>query len=227
MGIQERKEREKEQRREEILDAAQEVFFRKGLLPATMDEIAERAELSKATLYLYYRSKEDLYLAVAIRGLGILEGSFQQIVDKALTPVTTLRRLTIALDDFFEENRDYSRLFAFFQTPEFRNDVSPDLRESALSANHRIWALATGVLRRGIEDGVVRNDIDPTELAIIGWSSATALMVRIDTELEKWREELGVDLRKTLRLSTRLFLQAALTEEGRRQLAQEDALSAA
>ena len=57
MGIHERKEREKEHRRDEILNAAQKVFFEKGLQSATMDEIAEAAELSKGTLYLYYGSK--------------------------------------------------------------------------------------------------------------------------------------------------------------------------
>jgi TetR/AcrR family transcriptional regulator len=68
MGITERKEREKEHRKEEIIDAAQKVFFEKGLLLTTMDEIAEIAELSKGTLYLYYKSKENLYLAVMMRG---------------------------------------------------------------------------------------------------------------------------------------------------------------
>ncbi|MEO8168159.1 MAG: helix-turn-helix domain-containing protein, partial [bacterium] len=60
MGIIERKEREKEHRREDIIAAAQKIFFEKGLPSATMDEIAEAAELSKGTLYLYYKSKEDL-----------------------------------------------------------------------------------------------------------------------------------------------------------------------
>ena len=71
MGIAERKEREKEYRKESILDAAQKVFFEKGLHLSTMDEIAETAELAKGTLYLYYHSKEDLYLAVLLRGLSI------------------------------------------------------------------------------------------------------------------------------------------------------------
>ena len=60
MGIAERKEREKEHRRNTILDAAEEVFFSKGINLATMDEVAERAELSKGTLYLYFKNKEEL-----------------------------------------------------------------------------------------------------------------------------------------------------------------------
>ncbi len=225
MGIHERKEREKEQRREEILTAAQEVFFRKGLVPATMDEIAEKAELSKATLYLYYKRKEDLFLAVAMRGLEILEENFRLVLERALTPLPTLLLFIDVLDQFFESHRDYFRLFSFFQTPTFHNDVSPELRESALSANQRIWTMVTGVLSRGIEEGVIRKDLDPTDLAIISWTSTTALMVRIDTELEKWKEKMGVDLHRTLRIANRLLLQAALTDEGRRQLGQAGALS--
>ncbi len=224
MGIHERKEREKEQRREEILSAARDVIFQKGLFPATMDEIAEKAELSKATLYLYYKSKEDLYTAVALRGLEILESELRSITDRLLPPLSTLSLFLNKLDEFYEKERDYFRLFIFFQTPFFRNDVSPDLRESVVSANHRIWDLVTGVLDRGREEGVIRKDIDPKDLAIISWTSTMGLLTRIDTELESLREKMGVDLHRTLRLSNRLLLQAVLTDEGRRQLGQPDAL---
>ncbi len=225
MGIHERKEREREHRREEILDAARDVFFRKGLFPATMDEIAEKAELSKATLYLYYKSKEDLFLAVAMRGLEMLEESFHQVLGKALSPVLTLLQFIDALERFFEEDRNYFRLFAFIQTPQFHSVVSSEMRESCVAINHRIWTIATDVLRRGMKEGVVREDINPSDVAIISMSTTTSLMFRIDTELEKWKETMGIDLHRTLRLSNRLLLEAVLTDEGRRQLAHEVALS--
>ncbi|MCK5408322.1 MAG: helix-turn-helix transcriptional regulator, partial [Candidatus Krumholzibacteria bacterium] len=60
MGIAERREREKEQRRIDIIDAAERVFFSKGWQAATMDDVAEAVELSKATLYLYFKNKEEL-----------------------------------------------------------------------------------------------------------------------------------------------------------------------
>ena len=72
MGIAERKEREKQQRREEIMQAAEEVFFSKGFEKSTMDDVAEKAELSKGTLYLYFKSKEDLHMAVARKAINLL-----------------------------------------------------------------------------------------------------------------------------------------------------------
>ena len=60
MGIRERKEREKERRRQQITVAAKKVFSDKGFNRATMDDIANEAELSPGTLYLYFKNKEEL-----------------------------------------------------------------------------------------------------------------------------------------------------------------------
>lgn len=56
MGTTERKKREKERRRNTIIDAAEKVIFSKGLDQSTMTEIAQEAELSKGTLYLYFKN---------------------------------------------------------------------------------------------------------------------------------------------------------------------------
>ena len=80
MGIAERKERERLRRREEIIDAAERVFFTKGIRDATMDDVAEEAELSKGTLYLYFKSKQELYLAINFRGLSLLSDMFRKTI---------------------------------------------------------------------------------------------------------------------------------------------------
>ena len=59
MGVAERRQREKEERRSCIVAAAEAVFLEKGLDVATMDEIAARAEVSKGTLYLYFKEKTN------------------------------------------------------------------------------------------------------------------------------------------------------------------------
>ena len=91
MGTAERREREKEQRRNDIIDAAERVFFNKGLENATMDDVAEHAELSKGTLYLYFKSKEELYLAIHLRGNLILKEMFEAAVKKPKTGIEKVR----------------------------------------------------------------------------------------------------------------------------------------
>ncbi|MDI6688672.1 MAG: TetR/AcrR family transcriptional regulator, partial [Desulfobacterales bacterium] len=72
MGIQERKEREKGRRRQQIMIAAKRVFYNKGFAGVTMEDIAREAELSPGTLYLYFKNKDELCASLSLRILQYL-----------------------------------------------------------------------------------------------------------------------------------------------------------
>ncbi len=219
MSIQERKEREKEHRKEEIIDAAQRIFFEKGLNAATMDEIAESAELSKGTLYLYYNSKEDLYLAVLMRGLRLLHEMFCEAISDDTPVVVSLIMMEKAYIKFFNTQRNYFRMLSFFQTPHFHRQVSEEMRKACTLENNGNWEQIINLLKRGVQEKKIRDDIDPVDIAIILWSSVTSLMLRIDGEGGLWKELRNVDLMKTLEISDRLIINAILTPDGRKEYA--------
>jgi AcrR family transcriptional regulator len=73
MGIQERKERERARRRQQILAAAKKIVSTKGFRSATIDDIAREAELSPTTIYLYFDSKEELFISLTFQSLQYLE----------------------------------------------------------------------------------------------------------------------------------------------------------
>jgi TetR/AcrR family transcriptional regulator len=218
MGIIERKEREKEHRKEEIVDAAQKVFFEKGLFVATMDEIAEAAELSKGTLYLYYKSKEDLYLAVMMRGMEILYKIYEPIVASDDSTIQKLVKSGDAYKAFFHSHRNFFRMVHFLQAPQFHKQVSDEMRQACSMESRKMWDLVIGLFQCAIDEKLVRSGLNPVELAIILWSSSTALMLRTDAEREFWKERMQVDLAETLELSNSLFLSSMLTDKGRNEL---------
>lgn len=86
-----RKEREKEARKEAILEAAARVFSRKSFYEATLDEIAAEAELAKGTLYNYYKDKQDIFLSLVEKGLA----DFQSLLEEAISAGGPLRDLLI------------------------------------------------------------------------------------------------------------------------------------
>ncbi len=217
MGILERKEREKEHRKEEIVDAAEKIFFEKGLQAATMDEIAEKAELSKGTLYLYYKSKEDLYLAVLMRGFEVLHGMFETDSQEESDVVRTLIRYQQTYFEFFQKHRKYFRMLHFLQSPHFHKQVSPEMMQECSLENQKIWRLATGLIERGIKEKVIIPELKAIEVLIILWSSATQLMIRIDNESDRWKETMNVDLERVLRISNSLLLGSILTPEAKRE----------
>ena len=83
MGIAERKERErdlqKKMRRGQILDAAKRLFHAKGFSSATMEDIAREAELSPATIYLYFKNKDDLYVSLNLQLLEYLSDRLERL----------------------------------------------------------------------------------------------------------------------------------------------------
>ena len=217
MGIHERKEREREQRREVILNAAQKVFFEKGLQSATMDEIAEEAELSKGTLYLYYKGKEDLYLAVMIRGIETLYDLFKEVIGKNDGIIMTIQKLSAVYIRFFREHGNLFRMFHYYQTPQFHKQVSEEILQLCNEANQRIWKMVVDLLRKGVDEGVLRSDLNPEENAVILWSSASAILMRMDTRREEFKQMLNVDLENVLRESNALLLESMMTESSRKQ----------
>jgi TetR/AcrR family transcriptional regulator len=218
VGITERKEREKEHRKEEIIDAAQKVFFEKGLTTATMDEIAEAAELSKGTLYLYYKSKEDMYLAVMMRGMEVLYKIYEPIVASEGSTIQKLVKFGDTYKEFFRSHRNFFRMFHFLQVPQFHKQVSEEMRQACSVESRKMWDLVIGLFQHAIDEKLVRFGLNPVELAIILWSSSTALMLRTDAEREFWKERMQVDLAETLELSNSLFLSSMLTDKGRNEL---------
>ncbi len=215
MGISERKEREKEHRREEIVAAAQTVFFEKGLQSSTMDEIAEAAELSKGTLYLYYKSKEDLYLAVMVRGMGVLHDMFAEAVAQASNPIDALQRIGDTYYRFFLEHRNYFRMFHFFEHPQFHRQVSDDMQLTCSEENHKIWNLVISVIQEGMDQDLIRRDPPAPEAAVLLWSQANAIMLRMDNEQSFWKTRLDVELEHLLLKSTGLILEAIMTEKAK------------
>lgn len=115
MGIAERREREKEKRRNDIVDAAEKVFFTKGIENATMDEIAEEAELSKGTIYLYFKSKEELLFAIDLRAIKILMSLFNETVRADNPAIDNLIGIGRAYVRFSREYENYFKTLLHFE----------------------------------------------------------------------------------------------------------------
>jgi AcrR family transcriptional regulator len=92
MGVQERRAREKKELRQEILDAARELFVREGFEHVSMRKIAEKIEYSPTTIYLYFQDKADLVDCLCEETLARLVRKQNQIDQAIRDPLERLRR---------------------------------------------------------------------------------------------------------------------------------------
>lgn len=121
MAIHERKQREKKQRRESMIDAAEILFYEKGYDNVSMKDIADEVELNRATIYLYFENKEALCFSVILKGIRILNGMIKKNVER-----TTARRMINAVGStyymFFQMYPQYFKLYYYFQSGRFEID---------------------------------------------------------------------------------------------------------
>src|SRR5580698_9110810 len=90
----------------EILAAARKVFATRGFSEATVDEIAAEAGIAKGTVYLYFSSKKDIYLAALMQGLHELHQRTAATMDAAKGVEAKLRSFVRTRIEYAEENRD-------------------------------------------------------------------------------------------------------------------------
>ena len=163
MSIKELKEREKEQRREYIVDAAEKLFFSKGYDNVSMNEIAEAVGMNKATLYLYFENKDALYFAIVLRGVRIMNRVFKEKIE----PETTgLAKIHASGRAFLEFNRDYPHYYKMFRlagSERFNTLEGPDAAEVARLASE-VFVMMGQAVAVGISDGTIRPGLDPTNL---------------------------------------------------------------
>lgn len=100
MGIKERKEREQEDLRQIILDAASELFAKEGCESVSMRKIAEKIEYSPTTIYLYFKDKNDLLNQICEETFGNLIKDWQKIENKTDEPIVSLRKAMRAYVEF-------------------------------------------------------------------------------------------------------------------------------
>jgi AcrR family transcriptional regulator len=169
MGIAERKEREKQQRREEIILAAESVFFSKGFDQSTMDDIAAAAELSKGTLYLYFKSKEDLHLAVARSAILLLNSITAAVGESEGNAMDKLLRMGRACIEFAHSHPDHMRAILTLEGFEPQNISYSASDVQAMIFEESPVGMVIRIVEQGVEERLIRADIPPPLIGHTLW----------------------------------------------------------
>jgi AcrR family transcriptional regulator len=171
MGIAERKESEKSARRQLILDSASAVFREKGFAESTIGDIAERAEIAKGTIYLYFKSKADLYFSLTKPAIENLSMRLTRIAgNRADTPDARIRKLVYAVYDFYEQDVDAYNLVTHYRAAQYA-DLFPRDRVRGL---RRLMRTNLRQMEIVIEEGISKGyfcRINPYSGAVVFWSA--------------------------------------------------------
>ena len=177
-----RKAWEQQQRRNRIIDKAQAVLFETGYEKTTLPAIAEAAGYNKRTLYLYFKDKEELFLAVVLRGLIQLRTALGEAVDQSVASGSGLQHLARAFFAFSVENPQFLDLIMTYESRHFvyhDYEAAADprsYREQCQQVSTDMARMVTSAIERGMDGGTIRNNMAPHQLMLILWGQIFGVM---------------------------------------------------
>ncbi len=147
MSISERQLEERKMRQDRILEGALSVFKKKGLDGATMDQIANASGFGKATLYYYFKSKEEVFSAILVDGWQNIWESLEPVIAEQGSPRKTFVNVLIKIA---ENAQNRPGLFEFlFNVPKaIKLDEQP-----WKDYQHKLYAIIQGLLEDGVKQG--------------------------------------------------------------------------
>ena len=207
MGTAHRKVRERRARKQAIQMAAVRVFAEKGFSGATMGDIARQAEISGGTIYLYYRSKEDLYVSLLFESMQRMSEAIEKIMASGLPPDRQLKRLWDYFYDYHARYPQSYRVLVFLQQPGLAAGIAPKTLQEINVRAARNFSLVSHIVAAAIDKGIYRPRA-PREVVDLLWSLFLGLV-----HLSETRNNLGVRISRLKDLHGKAF---AWFEEGLR-----------
>lgn len=170
MSPQEKRKKEKENKRNNILKAARKLFFDNGFKAVTVDNIAAKAAVSKGSIYLYFDSKEEIYAQVLVadnieRHKELIEFNTKEAPAEELL----FQYAQHYVDDFFS-NKELFRILMTFMLQTEQMNLTPQQNAELIRTTNENIKFISGILQKGIDSGDFSATIDirQTQNAIWG-----------------------------------------------------------
>lgn len=157
-----RKEREMEQRRRDIIEAAKKLFQQKDYEAVSMQEIALKAEFTRRTLYSYFKSKLDLVTVIVLESFTEMENLLYKELKALDSSYEKLLTYGMQQFNYYKENPAYFKLIHYFDLAVHDAEIklSPEVLEQLKSSSTGVHDLLQEIYRKGIAEGTFRADLD-------------------------------------------------------------------
>jgi len=169
----------KRQKKENIiLDAAEEVFFPGGYERAKMEDVAKACGMSKASLYFYFKSKEDIYMAITYRAFDRLISKYYDIIERNgdLNGAERVKKILYGYAEFSEKYFHYHEALFYYMSL-LRNGELADSEFKGSIYYRKIQGIhnlpikiVVDEMEAGKKDGSIKNENPSLNIYLSAWS---------------------------------------------------------
>ncbi len=211
MGIAERRKRERLMRQKMIQESALELFIQKGFYAVKMEDISERAELSIATLYLYFKSKDDLYASLIQIALEYLHDQIQAIfTNKSLDSQAKILGFKEGMYKAYQRHPTIFRIIFHVQLYETLTSIDSKILDRLNQTAQKIMRMIAQTYNVGIVQGEFKY-VNIMAFVDILWSIFTGLVMWEDA-----KQKLDPDkdfLKATLDQAFEIFIDGIMKDQ--------------
>lgn len=191
--ISKNREMAKEKRMQSIVDSAENLFFSNNYDDVSINDIAKETKLSKGSIYTYFKNKDELFFAVVLRGIRILNKLIIDKMGKGRIGIEKYFAFRKAYHEFALDYYDYYRIYNYFLSERFditevvnvnymkkviqegrQYSVFPasfapvsDFLKEIIDLRMEMVTMLCEAIKTGLEDGSIRSDADPLEMAVL------------------------------------------------------------
>jgi len=151
VGLRERRGKEKDNRKKNILKAARSLFFKKGFTKVTVDEIAKTSELGKGSIYLYFNSKEEIYAQILLNDIDGFNEKVDVLLERKSTAADLLKELSRLYIDYFLDDSELFRILITYMLQPAKMNLTEKLNAEILNAIARSIDVIGSVLQMGVD----------------------------------------------------------------------------
>jgi len=149
----------------QIMEAAESIFAEKGFYLATVEEIAQKADLGKGTIYLHFENKRGLFLSIIERKLDILLKRIEEGIKEGDSPAEKIRLATEIHFKFLEKNRNFFKIIHIFSN-QFKKGMGEELFKKVVVKNSRYLEILQTLIEQATKEKEIKS-LNSKKLAVI------------------------------------------------------------
>ena len=172
-----RTESSKENRKQFILDCAEQIILEDGLSTLSIGNVSKRSKLAVGTIYLYFKSKEEIIAHLTIKSREILLQKFVEHTHPKEDALEKIAALLHAFFDFYKQNPFYTQLVSFYET-----NAGLEETDELKQASFKITKLVVDIVNLGKEQKVIHRSINEMAFSFWLWGSTVGILQLIEVK---------------------------------------------
>jgi len=194
--------------RNNIIESAKKLFNLKGVAQTTMDDIAKEADYSKSTIYVYFKSKDEIYHSIACEYMIILKERLDNCAVNSDDFEAYYYKICNTIFEFQEEFPLYFETLIGEINVDSEQMEEDNILKEIYNIGEEINDIITKILQLGINNRFIRNDIELIPTVFYLWSSISGIILMAQKKKKYLEFRMGLSQKDYLNYSFKMLLKS-------------------